>query len=314
MASDNITRTLMYKDIPICEVIFKNGYFYKIKKILNQDLLPTKYFNCNTALALARWFSIRDLCYLRTEFTHNKSAEEFDLISNNWMFASPFDNYWLSSPDNNYNWHMVNNLPLNVLSFNLPKNAFYYKITDNNIIYREPYSANNVSARKFTTYTSKTIIDKTPNVVIKYNNRKFLSGIISNMIGVPSDTSVSEIIVFIANGLTGICMNVIAFGMIFVGSLIVLLILNILVNILRNVNFIKVIDGILGAVLSLVIYLAIVAGLFALLRVFMGQDWFTIKDWFITDMHLTDDAFRISKALYQNNIFINIISIFGPIK
>lgn len=160
MASDNITRTLMYKDIPICEVIFKNGYFYKIKKILNQDLLPTKYFNCNTALALARWFSIRDLCYLRTEFTHNKSAEEFDLISNNWMFASPFDNYWLSSPDNNYNWHMVNNLPLNVLSFNLPKNAFYYKITDNNIIYREPYSANNVSARKFTTYTSKTIIDK----------------------------------------------------------------------------------------------------------------------------------------------------------
>ena len=175
-------------------------------------------------------------------------------------------------------------------------------------IYKGFYS--NLSANMASYPDGATVKD----IIEQGLNLKFLSGIISNMIGVPSDTSVSEIIVFIANGLTGICMNVIAFGMIFVGSLIVLLILNILVNILRNVNFIKVIDGILGAVLSLVIYLAIVAGLFALLRVFMGQDWFTIKDWFITDMHLTDDAFRISKALYQNNIFINIISIFGPIK
>lgn len=155
--------------------------------------------------------------------------------------------------------------------------------------------------------TVQTIIEEGLNI-------KFLSGMISNMIGIPSDTSVSEIIVFIANGLTNICMNVIAFGMIFVGSLVILLVLKLIASILRNNHFIKFVDGILGVALSLVIYLAIVAGLFALLKVFMSQDWFTIKEWFSTDMHLNDDVFRISKALYQNNIFINIISMFIPIK
>ncbi len=155
--------------------------------------------------------------------------------------------------------------------------------------------------------TVKTIIEQGLNL-------KFMSGIISNMIGVPSDTSLSEVIVFIATNLTNICMNVIAFGMLFVGLLILLLILKIIANVLRNNNFIKFVDGILGVALSLIIYIAIVAGLFALLKVFMNQDWFTIKEWFATDMHLNDDAFRISKALYQNNIFINIISVFVPIK
>ena len=157
--NETINCQLMFKDIAICDVIFKNGYFFRLKKVLNEDLLPTKYFlNQETSIALARWFSFRDLCYLRKTFTTNTS-KEFSIISDNWMYIAPFDAYWLKFPDIHTSYEDIKLIPKDIYSYNLPNNAFYVS-KGNDLYYREIYTADNVTARKLTQYPAKTIIDR----------------------------------------------------------------------------------------------------------------------------------------------------------
>lgn len=154
-----INCNLMYKNEIVCEIVFKNGYFFRLKKIINESLLPTKYFlNQKPSIALARWFSFRDLCYLRKTFT-TSTSKEFSTISNNWMYIAPFDAYWVKFPDLHTCYDDIKMIPKEIYSYNLPKNAFYFT-RGNDLYYREYYTANNVSARKLTQFPAKTIIDK----------------------------------------------------------------------------------------------------------------------------------------------------------
>lgn len=138
------------------------------------------------------------------------------------------------------------------------------------------------------------------------------SWLIANMIGV---ASASDLITATADGLTRVCMNVIGFAIIFIGSFIILLILKLFANGLRNSKFIRFVDGLLGIVLATVIVMAVVLGLFALMKAFMDQEWFSgAKAWLTSDMKLDSDTFSISKFIYNNNFIVNLVSMFIPAK
>ena len=137
---------------------------------------------------------------------------------------------------------------------------------------------------------------------------EFLAGWISNAIG---NVDTSEIIVRVSEQIAGWIMNVIAFGILVVGCLIILLILKIIVKCVRTVMLVKVVDGILGSVLYLALYLVIVTGLFAILNIFYNQEWFSsAKAWLDTDMAIGKESFRISKTLFERNFFVVVFSMF----
>lgn len=145
----------------------------------------------------------------------------------------------------------------------------------------------------------------------------FFASIVSNMIGSTNASTLAETIEFIAESITNIFMNIIGFGMIFIIGMLVLFILFSIARGLRNSKAIRVLDGILGVALSSIITLAFIFVLFALLRWLMGFDWFpeALNDWISKDLCLNDpNTFRISKAIYENNVLINLISIFIPVK
>lgn len=136
----------------------------------------------------------------------------------------------------------------------------------------------------------------------------FLANWISGAVG---DVPASEIISAVSEQIAGWIMNVIAFGILFVICLIVLITLKIIIKVVRNATFVRVVDGILGAVLYLALYLVTITALFALLNIFYYQDWFAqAREWLDVDMAMGQDSFRISKALFERNFFVVIISMF----
>ena len=140
----------------------------------------------------------------------------------------------------------------------------------------------------------------------------WITQLLANAMGNPSGT---EAVNSVATTLATWVMNAIAFGIIFVAGLIVILILKIVTKNLRNITIVKVIDGILGIVLYIGIYFAILTGLFALLNLAMSQNWEWMApatNWLKVDMQLETESFRISKVLYENNFFVRFFSaIFG---
>lgn len=137
---------------------------------------------------------------------------------------------------------------------------------------------------------------------------EFLAGWISNAIG---EVDTSEIIVRVSEQIAGWILNVIAFGILVVACLVGLLIFKIIIKCIRQVMLVKVLDGILGALLYFAIYLVILTGLFALLNIFYNQEWFSqAKGWLDTDMAIGKESFRISKALFERNFFVVVISMF----
>lgn len=148
-----------------------------------------------------------------------------------------------------------------------------------------------------------------------FGMNSFFAGIVANMIGSTDSTSIIETIEFIAESITNIFMNIIGFGMIFIIGMIILLILYSIAKGLRNSKVIRIIDGILGMALSSIVTLAFIFAVFALARWLMGFDWFpeAASNWIASDLCLSDpNTFRISKAIYENNVLVNIISIFIP--
>ena len=137
-------------------------------------------------------------------------------------------------------------------------------------------------------------------------------GFLANWIaGAVGDVQASEIIASVSEQIAGWIMNVIAFGILFVICLIVLITLKIIIKVVRNATFVRVVDGILGAVLYLALYLVTLTALFALLNIFYYQDWFAqAREWLDVDMAMGQDSFRISKALFERNFFVVVISMF----
>lgn len=134
----------------------------------------------------------------------------------------------------------------------------------------------------------------------------------ANAMGNPS---AEEAVNTVSTTLTTWIMNIIAFVGIVIVGLILIGILKLITKNLRSITAVKIIDGVLGVVLYVGIYFAILTGLFALLNLIMSQNWewlSGVTNWFRIDMQLDTDKFRISKILYENNFFVKFFSaIFG---
>lgn len=141
---------------------------------------------------------------------------------------------------------------------------------------------------------------------------EWFAGLIENAIvnsGAQLDT-VSQMVNGICDFIATIILKVICFGIIVVGILLATVILKALAELLRKSSLISAIDGIFGAIYYLVAYLVVISVLFFILSILMRQSWFTPKDFFIVDMQLDTDKFRLSKFVYEGNVLKNIIDLF----
>lgn len=134
----------------------------------------------------------------------------------------------------------------------------------------------------------------------------FIAGLLAKSISDPS-----EAVDVICGQIAGICMRVIAFGIIVVGAILILIILKVIAKAIRTSAFIRVVDGIFGMVLYAAIYLAIVTVLFAGLHLVWEANFFSsAREWLTVDFALEKEGFRISKSLFNQNFLVKIISLF----
>lgn len=108
---------------------------------------------------------------------------------------------------------------------------------------------------------------------------------------------------------------VIAFLSLFIGSMIIFFFLKILSRLITRVPVIKQIDKVLGALFGLfkaamIIFILLLVLSFALAIPAINR---LIADFVYVDMQLDSESFRLSKWLYDNNIFRFIINIFAAV-
>ncbi|MBQ9520729.1 MAG: CvpA family protein [Acholeplasmatales bacterium] len=129
------------------------------------------------------------------------------------------------------------------------------------------------------------------------------------ILSITHPTTVPEVV----EAITMLIMKCIAFGIIFLGTFVIIIILVIVAKVLRKSKGVRVIDGILGMVFSLVIYTATVSLLlFFLNLIYKYAGWTDLNNWLDVDMQLTTDSFRLSKWLFNGNLFTFIVSLFQP--
>lgn len=142
---------------------------------------------------------------------------------------------------------------------------------------------------------------------------EFLGDFIASRLNLPDS---SNLIVTVAEEITKLAMNGIAFLILVVSLLILFGIAMLLIHLLKKNKLIKFVDGVLGMILYLAIFFVSVSVIFFILSLIMNQEWFSsAKDWLTVDMMLGDDTkFRLSKAIYEGNFITRIITlIFGDI-
>lgn len=133
---------------------------------------------------------------------------------------------------------------------------------------------------------------------------------LSNRIDYAAD--VPMLISNISNFFTTICMNLISFIILFFGTFLCALLLKGVAAILRGNAIIRFVDGVLGIVLYCCLFLILLMVVFTIVNFMQDADYFKpIKEFMDVDMKLLDDnAFRLSKYLYKNNIIYSTLRIF----
>ncbi len=140
----------------------------------------------------------------------------------------------------------------------------------------------------------------------------FIGNVVYFLIGKPQLTT-NQFAEFAATNMTHFVMTIIAFFVIVIGVLLIIGILKLIANLLRESKLIKVIDGILGAILSLAIFAVLVSVVLMIFRLVIENqssiDGGFLR-WFCDDLHLDDNSFRITKALYNHNFVYNLVHMF----
>lgn len=141
----------------------------------------------------------------------------------------------------------------------------------------------------------------------------FIKDLISNSIDY--DTVTASIIDAITPLFKTMILLVIAFVSLFIGSMIVFFFLKILSRMVTKIPVIKQIDKVLGALFGLFKVTIIIYVLLLILSFLLAVPGFNdlIGDFVSIDMQLESDSFRLSKWLYDNNIFRFILNIFAGI-
>jgi hypothetical protein len=106
---------------------------------------------------------------------------------------------------------------------------------------------------------------------------------------------------------------VIAFVSLFIGSMIVFFFLKILSRMVTKIPVVKQIDKVLGALFGLFKVTVVIFILLLLLSFVLAVPGINdlIGDFVNIDMQLDSEPFRLSKWLYDHNIFRFIINVFG---
>lgn len=147
--------------------------------------------------------------------------------------------------------------------------------------------------------------------------------IIAKALGIPSlfasfiagkiEATPQELPALVAEKLGTYAMKGIAFLILVFAFSLVFIILKILANTLRKSAIIRVIDGLLGMALYLLIYVVIISLLFFILNILVTKGVITggTLEFIETDLQLNTDALRISKFLYNGNLFNSIKELFS---
>ena len=127
--------------------------------------------------------------------------------------------------------------------------------------------------------------------------------------------NLEEVCMGISQYLSNIAMNVISFLIILVGVSVIILLLKIITNAIRKVKIVRMIDGVMGAILYFTFFLLAVYVCFTFVQMFMEQPWFIeAKNFLIIDMQLPVNGeempFRLSKFIYNNNVLYKLIEMF----
>ena len=135
---------------------------------------------------------------------------------------------------------------------------------------------------------------------------KFIADFLANKI--TANTSSAEVISKLSTAIADVLMVVVSaillFFIVFFGALI----LKLIVHILRGNAIIKCVDGIIGIVFYVCIFLLFVYSVFAIFKAFADKEFFTpVQNFLLTDMMLDNpDKFRISKYLYEHNVVYSV--------
>lgn len=116
----------------------------------------------------------------------------------------------------------------------------------------------------------------------------------------------------ISEKISMLLMKTIAFGFLFVGMIIVMIILKIIANALRENKFVRVVDGIFGMALYLLIYILIVSVFFFVLNILVEKEVISSTTGFIAkDLQLMDTSkFSMSRWLLKGNLISSIREVF----
>ena len=107
-------------------------------------------------------------------------------------------------------------------------------------------------------------------------------------------------------------MKIIAFGILFAAMIIVMIILKVIANALRENKFVRVVDGIFGIALYLLIYVMIVSVFFFVLNILVEKEVISSTTGFIAeDLQLMDTSkFSMSRWLLKGNLISSIREVF----
>ena len=168
-----------------------------------------------------------------------------------------------------------------------------------------------------------SIHDKVKEAVEAAGPEADMADVISNALGIPGllasfiaskvDVTTAELPNAVAEMLGNIFMRFIAFGILVLLFTIVLITLKILAKTVRKNSIIRTFDGVLGMALYLLIYVLVLSLFFFILNLMISHDAITgnTLEFIKTDLQLDSDKFRISKFLYEGNVFKSIKDLFA---
>ena len=135
---------------------------------------------------------------------------------------------------------------------------------------------------------------------------RFIADFLANKI--TENTSSTEVITKLSTAVADVLMVIVSaillFFIVFFGALI----LKLIVHILRGNAIIKCVDGIIGVVFYVCMFMLFVYSVFAIFKAFADKEFFIpVQNFLVTDMMLDNpDKFRISKYLYEHNIIYSL--------
>ncbi len=128
---------------------------------------------------------------------------------------------------------------------------------------------------------------------------------------IPLEFDVNGVVTSVAENMSKIVCVIISFLCLFIGTTILVFVLKLVVGVLRSNIIIRIVDGIFGILLYDILFYIGLCLVFLVISLVVSSNASEAFNQFISnDLQLQNDAFRISKYLYNNNIIGNFLRMF----